>query len=52
MVEGGQTERIRKMLDTFGIDDPATDRKTFEQILRDESPIWIDVVSQLGITPQ
>jgi tripartite-type tricarboxylate transporter receptor subunit TctC len=52
MVEGGQTERIRKMLDTFGIDEPATDRKTFEQILREESPVWIEVVSGLGITPQ
>lgn len=52
MVEAGQSPRIRQMLDTFGIDDSATDRKTFEQILRDESPIWIDLVKQLGITPQ
>jgi len=52
MVEGGQTPRIRQMLDTFGIDEPATDNKTFEQILKDESPIWLDLVTQLGIMPQ
>jgi tripartite-type tricarboxylate transporter receptor subunit TctC len=52
MVEGGQTPRIRQMLDTFGVDDAATDRKTFEQILKDESPIWIELVKGLGITPQ
>ncbi|HJQ58136.1 MAG TPA: tripartite tricarboxylate transporter substrate binding protein [Vineibacter sp.] len=52
MVEGGQTPRIRQMLDTFGVDDAATDRKTFEAILKEESPIWIELVKGLGITPQ
>lgn len=52
MVEGGQTPRIRTILDTFGIDDAATDSKTFIQILKEENPIWIELVRELGITPQ
>lgn len=52
MVEAGKSPRLRQMLDTFGIDASATDNKTFAQILRDENPIWIDLVKQLGITPQ
>ncbi|WP_218578858.1 Bug family tripartite tricarboxylate transporter substrate binding protein [Vineibacter terrae] len=52
MVEAGQTPRIREMLDTFGIDNAASGRQAFARILKDESPVWIDVVKQLGITPQ
>lgn len=52
MVEAGKTPRLRQMLDTFGIDASATDHKTFAQILKDENPIWIDLVKQLGIEPQ
>ena len=52
MVEAGKTPRLRQMLDTFGIDESATDHTTFAQILRDENPIWIDLVKQLGIEPQ
>ncbi|TWT13752.1 tripartite tricarboxylate transporter substrate binding protein [Reyranella sp. CPCC 100927] len=52
MVEAGKTPRLRQMLDTFGIDESATDHTTFAQILRDENPIWIDLVKQLGIDPQ
>ncbi len=52
MVEAGKTPRLRQMLDTFGIDESATDHTTFAQIMRDENPIWIDLVKQLGIDPQ
>jgi tripartite-type tricarboxylate transporter receptor subunit TctC len=52
MVEAGKTPRLRQMLDTFGIDASATDHTTFARILREENPIWIDLVKQLGITPQ
>ncbi len=52
MVEGGQTPRIRQILDTFGIDEAAKDRRTFAQTMKDENQIWIDLVKQLGITPQ
>ena len=51
-VEAGKTARIRTMLDTFGIDDPARDRHYMKKIIDDEGPIWLDLVRNLGITPQ
>lgn len=52
MVEGGKTERMRKILETFGIDEAARDHVFFEQIMRDEGPVWIDLVKGLNLEPQ
>ena len=47
MVEGGKTERIQKVLDTFGIDEAARDNSYFEKVVREEGPIWIDLIRSL-----
>jgi tripartite-type tricarboxylate transporter receptor subunit TctC len=52
MVEGGKTERIQKILDTFGIDEAARDQAYFEKVVREEGPVWIDLVKSLNIEPQ
>jgi tripartite-type tricarboxylate transporter receptor subunit TctC len=52
MVEGGKTERIRKILDTFGIDEGARDRSYFKEVLAKEGPVWIDLIKSLNIEPQ
>jgi tripartite-type tricarboxylate transporter receptor subunit TctC len=52
MVEGGKTERIQKILDTFGIDEAARDHVYFEKVVREDGPIWIDLVKSLNIEPQ
>jgi len=52
MVEAGKTERIQKILDTFGIDQAAQDRRFFENIIKTEGPIWLDLVRGLGLEPQ
>ena len=52
MVEGGKTERVQKILDTFGIDEAARDQAYFEKVVREEGPIWIDLVKSLNIEPQ
>lgn len=52
MVEAGKTERIQKILDTFGIDEAARDSRYFEKVVREEGPIWIDLVKGLNIEPQ
>lgn len=52
MVEGGKTERIQKILDTFGIDVAAQDHVFFEKILAEQGPVWIDLVKGLNIEPQ
>src|SRR5262245_14359477 len=52
MVEGGKTERIQKILDTFGIDEAARDHVYFEKVVREDGPVWIDLVKSLNIEPQ
>jgi tripartite-type tricarboxylate transporter receptor subunit TctC len=52
MVEGGKTERIQKILDTFGIDEGARDRSYFKEVLAKEGPVWIDLIKSLNIEPQ
>jgi tripartite-type tricarboxylate transporter receptor subunit TctC len=52
MVEGGKSERIQKILDTFGIDTAAQDHVFFEKILAEQGPVWMKLVRDLGIEPQ
>jgi tripartite-type tricarboxylate transporter receptor subunit TctC len=52
MVEGGKSERIQKILDTFGIDEAARDRVYFKKVMDEEGPVWIDLVKGLNLEPQ
>jgi tripartite-type tricarboxylate transporter receptor subunit TctC len=52
MVEAGKSERIQKILDTFGIDMAAQDHVFFEKILAEQGPVWIELVKSLNIEPQ
>jgi tripartite-type tricarboxylate transporter receptor subunit TctC len=52
MVAGGKSERIQKILDTFGIDEGARDRLYFKEVLDKEGPVWIDLIKSLNIEPQ
>jgi tripartite-type tricarboxylate transporter receptor subunit TctC len=52
MVEAGKSERIQKILDTFGVDDAAVGPNEFQAIYAAEGPIWIDLVSKLKIAPE
>jgi tripartite-type tricarboxylate transporter receptor subunit TctC len=52
MVEGGKSERIQKILDTFGIDTAAQDSAFFEKILAEQGPVWIKLVKDLNLEPQ
>ena len=52
MVEAGRTERIQKIIDTFGIDEAARDRTYFKKVLDEEGPVWLDVIKSLNIEPQ
>ena len=52
MVELGKSERIRKILDTFGIDMAAQDQTYFQKYLAEEGPIWIELVKRLNLEPQ
>ncbi|MGH8515129.1 MAG: Bug family tripartite tricarboxylate transporter substrate binding protein, partial [Gammaproteobacteria bacterium] len=52
MVEAGKTERIQKILDTFGIDNAAQDHVFFEKFLAEQGPVWIELVKGLNLEPQ
>jgi tripartite-type tricarboxylate transporter receptor subunit TctC len=52
MVEGGRSERIQKILETFGIDEAARDRVYFKKVIDEEGPVWIDLVKGLNLEPQ
>jgi tripartite-type tricarboxylate transporter receptor subunit TctC len=52
MVEGGKTERVQKINETFGIDEAARDRAYFKKVIDEEGPVWLDVIKSLNIEPQ
>lgn len=51
MVEGGKSERVQKINDTFGIDEAALGRKDFERIYADVGPILVQLVRDLNLAP-
>ena len=52
MVEAGKSDRVQKLLETYGIDEFAQDHIAFKKLYDNEVPIWIDAVKGLGLTPQ
>ena len=52
MVEGGKSERVQKLLDTFGVDQAAVGHQDFRKLYDEENPIWIGLVQGLGLTPE
>ena len=52
MVEAGKTDRIQKLLDKYGIDEPAQGHIAFKKLYDDETPIWVDAVRALGLAPE
>jgi tripartite-type tricarboxylate transporter receptor subunit TctC len=51
-VAGGKSERVQKLLDTFGIDESAVGHQEFRRQYDEEGPIWIGLVQSLGLTPE
>jgi tripartite-type tricarboxylate transporter receptor subunit TctC len=52
MVEGGKTERVQKLLDAFGVDQPAMDRASSIALYEKEGPIWLESIKTLGLEAQ
>ena len=52
MVEGGKSERVKKLLETNGIDEAAIGREAFQKLYDFEKPIWLQQVATLGLEPQ
>lgn len=49
MVEAGKSERVKKVNETFGIDDAAVSRQEFEKIYAKNGPILIQLVRDLNL---
>jgi len=52
MVEAGKSDRVQKLLETYGIDESAQDHIAFKKLYDNEVPVWIDAVKALGLAPQ
>jgi tripartite-type tricarboxylate transporter receptor subunit TctC len=52
MVEAGKTDKIQKVLDTYGIDESAQGHIAFKKLYDTETPIWVDAVRALGLGPE
>ena len=52
MVEAGGSERVQRLLDTQGIDEAAVGHVEAIRLHETEKPVWIELVSSLGLTPQ
>jgi len=52
MVEAGKSERVQRILDTFGIDEAAQGYVEAKALHEAEKQDWIELVSSLGLTPQ
>jgi tripartite-type tricarboxylate transporter receptor subunit TctC len=52
MVEASKTDKIRKWLDSYGIDEPALGHVAFKQMYDDETPFWVNAVRTLGLAPE
>jgi tripartite-type tricarboxylate transporter receptor subunit TctC len=51
MVEGGKSEAVLKVLDTFGIDEAAMSRADSQKLYSEEGPDWIAATRALGLSP-
>jgi tripartite-type tricarboxylate transporter receptor subunit TctC len=52
MVEAGRSDRVQKLMDTQGTDEVAVDHVEARALHETEKPVWIELVSSLGLTPQ
>lgn len=50
-VAGGKSEKVQEMLRVQGLDEAAMTLEASQKLYKDESPVWIELVSSLGLTP-
>lgn len=50
-VAGGKSEKIQEMLRIQGLDEAAMTLEASQKLYNEESPIWLQLVSSLGLSP-
>ena len=51
LVAGGKSEKVLQVMKTFGVDDTAMTFEATQKLYREESPIWLEAVTSLGLAP-
>jgi tripartite-type tricarboxylate transporter receptor subunit TctC len=51
LVAGGKTEKVLKVMKSFGVDDTAMTFEETQKLFREESPVWLEAVTSLGLAP-
>ena len=51
LVAAGKTDRIQQLMKSFGVDDTAMTFEETQKLYKDETPVWLEAVASLGLTP-
>ncbi len=51
LVAGGKTDKVQQVMKSFGVDDTAMTFEETQKLYKEESPVWIEAVTSLGIAP-
>ena len=51
LVAGGKAEKVQQLMKSFGVDDTAMTFEETQKLYREESPIWLEAVTNLGLAP-
>jgi tripartite-type tricarboxylate transporter receptor subunit TctC len=51
LVEGGKTEKLQQLMKSFGVDDTAMTFEATQKLYKEETPIWLEAVTSLGLAP-
>jgi tripartite-type tricarboxylate transporter receptor subunit TctC len=51
LVAAGKTDRIQQLMKSFGVDDTAMTFEETQKLYKEESPIWLEAVTSLGLAP-
>jgi tripartite-type tricarboxylate transporter receptor subunit TctC len=50
-VAAGKSEKVQQMMKVQGLDEAAMTLEASQKLYNDEAPVWIELVSSLGLTP-
>jgi tripartite-type tricarboxylate transporter receptor subunit TctC len=51
LVAGGKTEKVQQLMKSFGVDDTAMTFEETQKLYKDEAPVWLEAVTNLGLAP-
>jgi tripartite-type tricarboxylate transporter receptor subunit TctC len=51
LVDGGRSEKLQQLMKSFGVDDTAMTFEETQKLYKEESPIWLEAVTSLGLAP-